>query len=68
MLNELRERGVKVDLGFPDEMWDTPDAEIVRLKTQVHKSSDEVLGGRGGSCTCAFNPLSGSTLPLMSIM
>lgn len=34
-LNELRERGVKVDLGFPDEMWDTPDAEVVRLKTQV---------------------------------
>ena len=38
---------MKVDLGFPDEMWDTPDAEIVRLKTQVHKSSDEVLGGGG---------------------
>jgi hypothetical protein len=35
-LNELKERGVNVDLGFPDELWDTPDAEVVRLKTQVH--------------------------------
>ena len=39
---------MKVDLGFPEEMWDTPDAEIVRLKTQVHKSSDEEVGGGGG--------------------
>ena len=36
-LNDLKKRGVKVDLGFPDEMWDTPDAEVVRLKTKVHK-------------------------------
>jgi hypothetical protein len=35
-LNESKERGVNVDLGFPDELWDTPDAEVVRLKTQVH--------------------------------
>lgn len=40
-LNELRERGVKVDLGFPDEMWDTPDAEVVRLKTQCENMVEE---------------------------
>ena len=44
-LNELRGRGIKVDLGFPEEMWDTPDAEIVRLKTQVHGNFTS-LGGK----------------------
>ena len=44
-LNKLRERGVNVDLGFPDEMWDTPDAEVVRLKTQVQNT---VLGSFEG--------------------
>ena len=34
-LKNLKKRGVKVNLGFPDEMWDTPDAEIVLLKKQV---------------------------------
>jgi len=35
-LNGLKKRGVKVDLGFPDQMWDTPDAEVTRLKSKVH--------------------------------
>ena len=34
-LKALKGRGVKVDLGFPDEMWDAPDAEVHRLKMQV---------------------------------
>lgn len=28
-------KGVKVDLGIPEEMWDKPSAEIAKLKTQV---------------------------------
>uniref|UniRef100_A0A915PL83 DUF3456 domain-containing protein n=1 Tax=Setaria digitata TaxID=48799 RepID=A0A915PL83_9BILA len=31
-LNELRNKGVKVELGMPYEMWDTPSVEIVTLK------------------------------------
>lgn len=34
-LKGLKNRGVKVELGFPDEMWDTPDAEVTRLKSRV---------------------------------
>ena len=34
-LKGLKNRGVKVDLGFPYEMWDTPDAEVTRLKSRV---------------------------------
>lgn len=34
-LKGLKKRGVKVELGFPDEMWDTPDAEVTRLKSKV---------------------------------
>lgn len=33
-LRGLRDRGVKVELGFPDEMWETPDAEVTRLKSR----------------------------------
>lgn len=33
-LKGLKNRGVKVDLGFPYEMWDTPDAEVTRLKSR----------------------------------
>lgn len=33
-LKGLKNRGVKVELGFPDEMWDTPDAEVTRLKSR----------------------------------
>lgn len=35
-LRGLRDRGVKVELGFPDEMWETPDAEVTRLKSRVY--------------------------------
>ncbi|CAG9536709.1 unnamed protein product [Cercopithifilaria johnstoni] len=31
-LNELRNKGVKVELGMPYEMWDTPSVEVVTLK------------------------------------
>jgi hypothetical protein len=34
-LKGLKKRGVKVDLGFPDQMWDSPDAEVTRLKSRV---------------------------------
>ena len=34
-LKGLKNKGVKVDLGFPDDMWDTPDAEVTRLKNRV---------------------------------
>ncbi|VDN52591.1 unnamed protein product [Dracunculus medinensis] len=33
-INKLRKRGVKVELGMPDEMWDNPPVEIVSLKQQ----------------------------------
>ncbi|KAL9982871.1 hypothetical protein ACROYT_G004981 [Oculina patagonica] len=33
-LKGLKNRGVKVELGFPYEMWDTPDAEVTRLKSR----------------------------------
>lgn len=31
-LNELRSRGVKVELGMPYEMWDKPSVEVATLK------------------------------------
>jgi len=31
-LKGLRDRGVKVELGMPYELWDTPSAEITQLK------------------------------------
>ena len=34
-LKGLKNRGVKVELGFPYEMWDSPDAEVTRLKSRV---------------------------------
>ncbi|XP_028395360.1 protein canopy 4-like [Dendronephthya gigantea] len=40
-LNALRDRGVKVNLGFPDEMWNAPDAEVVKLKTQCENMVEE---------------------------
>lgn len=33
-LHELVDKGVKVDLGIPMELWDTPSAEITALKQQ----------------------------------
>lgn len=33
-LHGLVNKGVKVDLGMPYELWDTPPAEVSRLKTQ----------------------------------
>uniref|UniRef100_A0A914WHZ8 DNA ligase n=1 Tax=Plectus sambesii TaxID=2011161 RepID=A0A914WHZ8_9BILA len=31
-LHGLKQKGVKVDLGIPDELWDSPSAEVTRLK------------------------------------
>ena len=31
-LKGLRNRGVKVELGIPEDLWDTPSAEITQLK------------------------------------
>lgn len=33
-LHQLVDKGVKVDLGIPMELWDTPSAEITALKQQ----------------------------------
>lgn len=33
-LHGLVDKGVKVDLGIPLELWDTPPAEVAKLKTQ----------------------------------
>lgn len=30
-----RDRGVKVELGIPEDLWDTPSAEITQLKKYV---------------------------------
>jgi protein canopy 3/4 len=29
------DKGVKVDLGIPYELWDKPPAEVTNMKTQV---------------------------------
>lgn len=34
MFNDYREKGVKVELGIPYELWDKPSVEITTLKTQ----------------------------------
>lgn len=34
-LHGLVEKGVKVDLGIPEDLWDKPSAEVTYLKTQV---------------------------------
>lgn len=33
-LHGLVDKGVKVDLGIPEELWDSPSAEITKLKSQ----------------------------------
>lgn len=33
-LHQLVDKGVKVDLGIPQELWDSPSAEITALKQQ----------------------------------
>lgn len=35
-LHGLVNKGVKVDLGIPYDLWDKPSAEITNLKTQVN--------------------------------
>ncbi len=34
-LKGLRDRGVKVELGIPEDLWDAPSAEITNLKKYV---------------------------------
>lgn len=34
-LHGLVDKGVKVELGIPYELWDKPSAEITNMKTQV---------------------------------
>ena len=38
-LEGLVDKGVKVDIGIPKELWHKPSAEVSHLKTQVKKSS-----------------------------
>ncbi|CAL8139908.1 unnamed protein product [Orchesella dallaii] len=40
-LHGLRNKGVKVDLGMPNEMWDKPSAEITQLKSQCDTFIEE---------------------------
>lgn len=39
LLNFDRNKGVKVVLDVPDNMWDAPSAEITQLKKYVRKNS-----------------------------
>uniref|UniRef100_A0A183DVM4 DUF3456 domain-containing protein n=1 Tax=Gongylonema pulchrum TaxID=637853 RepID=A0A183DVM4_9BILA len=45
-LNELRNKGVKVELGMPYEMWDKPSVEVTTLKqnceTLVEQYEDDL--------------------------
>lgn len=34
-INVYRNKGVKVELGIPYELWDKPSVEITTMKTQV---------------------------------
>lgn len=40
-LHGLVNKGVKVDLGIPYELWDNPSAEITKLKTQCETLLEE---------------------------
>lgn len=40
-LHGLVDKGVKVDLGIPLELWDTPSAEVSKLKSQCEALLDE---------------------------
>lgn len=43
-LHGLVNKGVKVDLGMPYELWDTPPAEVSRLKTQCETLVEQYEG------------------------
>lgn len=40
-LKNLRDRGVKVELGIPGDLWDTPSAEITNLKKHCDQMVEE---------------------------
>lgn len=40
-LDKLVDRGVKVDLGIPHELWDSPSAEITALKQQCEGNLEQ---------------------------
>lgn len=40
-LHGLVNKGVKVDLGMPYELWDSPPAEVSRLKTQCETLAEQ---------------------------
>lgn len=40
-LNNLVAKGVKVDLGIPYELWDTPSAEVTHLKNQCESMLEQ---------------------------
>ncbi|XP_055529394.1 protein canopy homolog 4-like [Wyeomyia smithii] len=43
-LHALVDKGVKVDLGIPHELWDKPSAEITRMKTQCETMVERYEG------------------------
>lgn len=42
-LKNLVNKGVKVELGVPFELWDEPSVEVADLKRQVIKSAFKVV-------------------------
>lgn len=40
-LHNLVDKGVKVDLGIPEELWDSPSAEITALKNQCENQLEQ---------------------------
>lgn len=47
-LHGLVDKGVKVELGIPYELWDKPSVEVTNMKTQVQFALD-CLRSRGGA-------------------
>ncbi|KAL1399720.1 hypothetical protein pipiens_000181, partial [Culex pipiens pipiens] len=61
-LHGLVDKGVKVDLGIPLELWDKPSAEITQMKTQCEtmvENYEEVIDVDGN------NVISRSDVPLI---
>lgn len=44
VLHGLVDKGVKVELGIPEELWDKPSAEVTQLKTQCETLLEQYEG------------------------
>lgn len=63
-LHGLVDRGVKVDLGIPYELWDSPSAEISKLKSQC----ETLLERHEGDIETWYNELEENGTPLMKYL